>query len=99
MVLISIHPFAFRKVFLILAALLCFSAFCFADPVFMAQQYLPAKGAGETFPTPQLTGHAEFAPLPPVDFPSRNQRLLPCLERGDESLGQDITTNPRQETA
>ncbi len=39
MVLISIHPFAIRKLFLIIAALLCFSAVCFADPVLMVRRY------------------------------------------------------------
>jgi hypothetical protein len=39
MVLISIHPFAFRKIFLVLLALLGFSALCFADPVLMARRY------------------------------------------------------------
>src|SRR5688572_11631473 len=45
MVLISIHPFAVRKIFLLAVALLGFSsAFCFADPVFMTRQYLPSYG-------------------------------------------------------
>jgi hypothetical protein len=39
MVLISIRPFALRKVFLVLLALLGFSALCFADPVLMARRY------------------------------------------------------------
>lgn len=40
MVLISIHPFALRKIFLLAVALLGFSsAFCFADPLFMTRQY------------------------------------------------------------
>jgi hypothetical protein len=39
MVLISIHPFCLRKIFLIVVALLCFSAFCFADPVLMVRRY------------------------------------------------------------
>jgi hypothetical protein len=44
MVLISIHPFAFRKIFLLAAALLGFSsAFCFADSLFMARQYAPSQ--------------------------------------------------------
>ena len=42
MVLISIHPFAFRKIFLVaLAVLGLSSAFCFADPVFMTSRYAP----------------------------------------------------------
>jgi hypothetical protein len=44
MVLISIHPFAVRKIFLLAVALLGLSsAFCFADPVFMARQYAPSQ--------------------------------------------------------
>ena len=39
MVLISIHPFALRKLFLLIVAFLCFSAFCFADPVLMVRRY------------------------------------------------------------
>jgi len=39
MVLISIHPFALRKLFLVIAALLCFSALCFADPLLMTRRY------------------------------------------------------------
>lgn len=38
MVLISIHPFVFRKTFLVLLALLGFSALCFADPVLMVHR-------------------------------------------------------------
>jgi hypothetical protein len=41
MVLISIHPFAFRKVFLVLVALLCFSALCLADPVLIVHRHSP----------------------------------------------------------
>jgi hypothetical protein len=41
MVLISIHPFAFRKIFLIAATLLGLSAFCFADSLFMARRFGP----------------------------------------------------------
>ena len=37
MVLISIQPFAMKKIFLLVAALLCLSsAICFADPLFMS---------------------------------------------------------------
>ena len=41
MVLVSIHPFALRKIFLVVVAFLCFSAFCFADPVLMVRRYGP----------------------------------------------------------
>jgi hypothetical protein len=39
MVLISIHPFVFRKILLVIVALLCFSALCLADPVLMVRRY------------------------------------------------------------
>jgi hypothetical protein len=42
MVLISIHPFAVKKIVLIAAALLGLSsALCFADPLFMSSQFAP----------------------------------------------------------
>lgn len=42
MVLISIQPFAFKKIFLLVAALLCLSsALCFADSLFMALHSTP----------------------------------------------------------
>ena len=41
MVLISIDPFTYRRILLIVAALLGLSAVCFADPVLMAQRYSP----------------------------------------------------------
>ena len=44
MVLISIHPFALRKIFLIAVTLLCLSAFCFADSLLMARRYGPGLG-------------------------------------------------------
>lgn len=45
MVLISIHPFALRKIFLLAIALLgVSSAFCFADPLFMTRQYGHSRG-------------------------------------------------------
>ena len=44
MVLVSIHPFAVRKIFLLALALLGLSsAVCFADPVFMTRQYAPPQ--------------------------------------------------------
>ena len=44
MVLISIHPFVLRKIFLVAAALLSLSsALCFADPLFMTSQYAPSS--------------------------------------------------------
>src|ERR1700730_3778505 len=39
MILISIAPFTHRKILLVIVAFLSLSAFCFADPVLMAQRY------------------------------------------------------------
>jgi hypothetical protein len=40
MILISITPFAFKKIFLLVAALLgVSSAICFADPLFMSTRF------------------------------------------------------------
>jgi hypothetical protein len=41
MVLVSINPFAFKKTFLLVVALLGLSsALCFADPLFMSSQFV-----------------------------------------------------------
>lgn len=48
MVLISIHPFALRRVLLIVLALVGFSALCFADPVLMVRHYAPATERPQT---------------------------------------------------
>jgi hypothetical protein len=55
MVLISIHPFALRKLFLFVVALVCFSAFCFADPVLMVRQSGSAKVTERTNGLPTST--------------------------------------------
>jgi hypothetical protein len=49
MVLISIHPFAVRKILLAIVAFLCFSALCLADPVLMVRRH---------------TSHMERLPIP-----------------------------------
>jgi hypothetical protein len=66
MVLISIHPFALRKIFLVIAALLCFSALCLADPVFVAQCY--GRSHSDQGPFHDVRG---------VDLRSRGQESLP----------------------
>ena len=53
MVLVSIHPFALRKIFLVVVAFLCFSAFCFADPVLMVRRYGPHSTRFGTVDTPE----------------------------------------------
>ena len=81
MVLISIDPFASRRIFLILAALLCFSAFCFADPVLMAQRFgTDASETGYAHNTPRLVEPTTILGLNGVDLRSRGQRLLPHRE-------------------
>jgi len=44
MVLISIQPFALRKIVLVVVAFLCFSALSFADPVLMVRRYSSQVG-------------------------------------------------------
>jgi hypothetical protein len=83
MVLISIHPFALRKIFLVLGALLCLTALCFADPVLMAQHYAAPVSDAAT----RADGEA-LTDLKRVDFPSRGQGLLPSKESIDQSLLQ-----------
>ena len=83
MILISIHPFALRKIFLVVAMLLCFSAFCFADPVLMARRYAPAP-VSLKIPSDFQKGPASSSSIfelpgwdtPTLDLPSRQQRLL-----------------------
>jgi hypothetical protein len=71
MVLISIHPFAFRKMFFVGVAVLGLSsALCFADPVFMASRYTPA---------PNSTHRVESAKSAVVD-PDRSAHVRPSLE-------------------
>ncbi|MFN2623768.1 MAG: hypothetical protein ABR611_13100 [Chthoniobacterales bacterium] len=100
MVLISIQPFAFRKIFLVIAALVCFSALCFADPVLMAEHYAPRAGLFET--TTSLGMRSQWKSedvFQGVDLPSRDQRLLPRWESTSEMLGQDDPGHIFQQTA
>jgi hypothetical protein len=96
MVLISIQPFAVRKIFLVIAALLCFSALCFGDPVLMAEHYVPRAGS---FEATKDVEQAQFDGLRPVDLPSRDQRLLPRWESAFEAFGQDNPEDISQQTA
>jgi hypothetical protein len=44
MILISLHPFAFKKIALLAAAILGLSSVaCFADPILLARRYAPAE--------------------------------------------------------
>jgi hypothetical protein len=83
MVLISIHPFALRKVFLAIGVLLCLSALCFADPVLMAQHYAASVSDAAA---DAVNGNA-LTELK-VDLPSRGQELLPSKDVMDQSFQQ-----------
>jgi len=82
MVLISLDPFASRKIILIIAALLGFSALCFGDPILMAQRYETRAhntnsadhGIGQ-IPFPESSDSSETAKLENVDLRSREQEL------------------------
>jgi hypothetical protein len=64
MILISIYPFAFKKLFLLVLAFLCVSsAFCLADSLFMARQYASQQH------------RATFSPFRPSDM-SDSARLV-----------------------
>ena len=83
MVLISIDPFALRKIFLVIGALLCLTALCFADPVLMAQRYaVPVSDAAA-----QADENA-FTNLERIDLPSRRQESLPSTDVMDQPLQQ-----------
>ncbi|MEN3369438.1 MAG: hypothetical protein V7609_1581 [Verrucomicrobiota bacterium] len=94
MILISIHPFAFKKLFLLIVAFLCASsAFCFADSLFMTRHY--ARDQRRT----------TFDPFRPVDI-SGSQRVVSIptnSEDGsrfsahstDESTSSRVAASPR----
>jgi hypothetical protein len=91
MVLVSIDPFASRRIFLIVAGLLCFSAACFADPVLMAQRYATSKSVFSSAHTAHSDQGecAEPNKLPSakgVDLPARGLGLLPSGEPADRLL-------------
>lgn len=64
MVLISIHPFAARKIFLWAVALLGLSSVvCFADPLFMTRQFVPSRNqsrSAQTATAPQANLEASL---------------------------------------
>lgn len=72
MVLISIDPFALRRLLLVLGALLGFTALCFADPVLMASRYgtSPSQvSATKTTPAAHVSAPAPLVlPLPTRSF-------------------------------
>jgi hypothetical protein len=109
MVLISIDPFAGRRFLLLVVALLCFSAVCFADPVLMAQRYRtpisPSRSAEQTKSQTNVFGSSKSDAIlerDGVDFPARSQEFLPSNDRVDAlfSSAQDLffsTSNPVRE--
>jgi hypothetical protein len=97
MVLISIHPFCLRKIFLIVFALLCFSALCFADPVLMVQRYAPHSERLDALTTTPSTwrrspgpGEPEVAKSPSDDFESIDSALDVCATGSAEWIGPSI---------
>jgi hypothetical protein len=98
MVLISIHPFALRKVFLVIVAFVCFSALCFADPVLMVHRYAappghlaapkvaaPAALREPLAPQDASGDESGFSPLASIDSPG-NQTELRFTEPGKIGL-------------
>jgi hypothetical protein len=81
MVLISLHPFAVRKILLLAVALLGLSsACCFADPLFMTRQYEPYRNQTRTRPV--------MAPLANLDKLSPLWRSFESsAERSDDLVG------------
>lgn len=97
MVLISIHPFCLRKIFLIVVALLCFSAFCFADPVLMVRRYpthsewLDAlKTTPSTWQRSPRSGESEVAKSPSDDFESIDSAVGARATGSAEWIGPSI---------
>jgi hypothetical protein len=81
MVLISIDPFTHRKILLIAVALLGLSAFCFADPVLMAQRYSPNPG--------RLDASGTKAPMGPHSEQTGKARLV-GLELGKVEFSEPL---------
>lgn len=89
MVLISIRPFAFRKIFLLAAALLGFSsALCFGDSLFMARQHAPSSVRGH---------HAQLVAQPRESIPP-SVRLRSSSSFGWKN-GADLNTSSLTDTA
>ena len=111
MVLISIHPFGLRKLFLILVVLLGFSVMCFADPVLMAQRFVPSRGILEirtnSAAPEELRGADLWDAVDPaglgevraLDLPLRNQRSLPEFGQVSEQFLQSDPAGFFRQTA
>ena len=75
MVLVSIHPFALRRLLLIAAVLFGLSAACFADCLFMARQYAVRSTHGRHL-------QSEASPLP--------ERLSNTPETGQQTAASTV---------
>ena len=108
MLLISIHPFALRKLFLLVIALLSLSsAVCFADPLFMTSRYTPANAEVHLARMPiTLMPQTNQNPLPPNGtsgdrgiMPFQDKRPTPFLIlfegiQGDSLVSAGMATSP-----
>jgi hypothetical protein len=86
MVLISIQPFAFKKIFLLVAALLCLSsAICLADSLFMSLHSAPyGRQLNRLRPVPLSVPERTVRPPLPIAcqsldgrFAQESERILP----------------------
>jgi hypothetical protein len=83
MVLVSLDPFASRRLLLVIVALLGFSALCFADPVLMAQRYASSPAERSTHLKPD---GRELPGVNGVDLPPRARELLPSGNAAETAL-------------
>lgn len=79
MVLISIDPFALRRLLLVIVALVGFSALCFADPVLMARRY--GHDRGQLMPT-KIAAATQISARSSLVFTAPAQ---PCFWRANAS--------------
>jgi hypothetical protein len=92
MLLISIHPFAFRRLALIILAVAGFSALCFADPVLMAHRYtqspsprlfVPPKPTADFLSASVWSSSASFEAADTSHLTLSTLRIRPCEGRID----------------
>src|SRR4051812_43337346 len=92
MLLISIHPFALRRLALIIFAIAGFSALCFADPVLMAHRYtqspstrlfVPHKATADIVSASVWKSPASFEAADPSHLTLARLRIRHCERRMD----------------
>lgn len=98
MVLISIHPFALRRLFLIVLVLFGFSALCFADPVLMARRYSDEKPSNPKTPNvAQLAKPVRSVDVDPAEFawtvPGKNASGLALSLRFADEGSRDFSAD------